>query len=99
MKRIVFVFNFLFASYILFSQTQTSPAISAPQFFEVKTLKATPVKNQAMTGTCWCIATKSLVESEDIRRDKQDIDISEMYTVRYMYIENSETYILRGGTA
>ncbi|TMI82125.1 MAG: aminopeptidase [Bacteroidetes bacterium] len=99
MKRIVFVFNFLFASYILFSQTQTSPAISAPQFFEVKTLKATPVKNQAMTGTCWCFATTSLVESEEIRRDKQEIDLSEMYTVRNMYIEKAKNYILRGGKA
>ena len=99
MKRIVFVFSFLFATYILFSQTQTSPAISAPQFFEVKTLKATPVKNQAMTGTCWCFATTSLVESEEIRRDKQEIDLSEMYTVRNMYIEKAKNYILRGGKA
>src|SRR4030095_5439744 len=78
---------------------QTSPTISAPQFFNVKTLKATPVKNQAMTGTCWCFATTSLVESEEIRRDKREIDLSEMFTVRNMYIEKAKNYILRGGKA
>ena len=99
MKRIVFVFSFLFATCALFSQTQTSPTISAPQFFEVKTLKATPVKNQAMTGTCWCFATTSLVESEEIRKDKREIDLSEMFTVRNMYIEKAKNYVLRGGKA
>ena len=57
------------------------------------------MKNQAMTGTCWCFATTSLVESEEIRRDKQEIDLSEMYTVRNMYIEKAKNYILRGGKA
>ena len=99
MKKILFVPSFLFFTSVLFSQTQTSPTISAPQFLEVKTLKATPVKNQAMTGTCWCFATTSLVESEEIRRDKQEIDLSEMYTVRNMYIEKAKNYILRGGKA
>ena len=99
MKKILLVPGFLFITSILFSQTQTSPTISVPQFFDVKTLKATPVKNQAMTGTCWCFATTSLVESEEIRKDKQEIDLSEMYTVRNMYIEKAKNYILRGGKA
>jgi len=99
MKRMLFVSSFLFVTSLLFSQTQTSPTISAPQFLDVKTLKATPVKNQAMTGTCWCFATTSLVESEEIRKDKQEIDLSEMYTVRNMYIEKAKNYILRGGKA
>src|SRR5262245_5452086 len=99
MKRILFVSGFLFVTSFLFSQTQTSPTLSAPQFFEVKTLKATPVKNQAMTGTCWCFATTSLVESEEIRKEKQEIDLSEMYTVRNMYIEKARNYILRDGKA
>jgi bleomycin hydrolase len=99
MKKLLFVSSFLFVTSALFSQTQTSPTISTPQFFEVKTLKATPVKNQAMTGTCWCFATTSLVESEEIRKDKQEIDLSEMYTVRNMYIEKAKNYILRGGKA
>lgn len=99
MKKIVFVFSFLLATALLIAQTQSAPAIQAPQFLDVKTLKATPVKNQAMTGTCWCFATTSLVESEEIRKDKQEIDLSEMFTVRNIYIEKARNYILRGGRA
>src|SRR6266487_3170567 len=97
MKRIFFAFCFLFTATILFAQT--SAPLKAPQFFEVKTLKATSVKNQAMTGTCWCFSTTSLVESEEIRKDKKEIDLSEMFTVRNIYIEKAKNYILRGGKA
>ena len=37
------------------------------QFTEVVTVPATPVKNQAATGTCWCFATTSFMESELLR--------------------------------
>src|SRR5438046_3994306 len=97
MKRIFFAFGFLLSVGLLFAQT--SAPLQTPQLFEVKTLKATPVKNQAMTGTCWCFATTSLVESEEIRKDKKEIDLSEMFTVRNMYIEKAKNYILRGGKA
>src|SRR5204862_365686 len=97
MKRIFFAFGFLLSVGFLFAQT--SAPLQTPQFYDVKTLKATPVKNQAMTGTCWCFATTSLVESEEIRRDKQEIDLSEMFTVRNIYIEKAKNYILRGGKA
>ncbi len=97
MKRIFFAFCFLFTATILFAQT--SAPLKAPQFFDIKTLKATSVKNQAMTGTCWCFATTSLVESEEIRKDKKEIDLSEMFTVRNMYIEKAKNYILRVGKA
>jgi bleomycin hydrolase len=97
MKRFVFAITFLFGATILFAQT--SALLKGPQFFDVKILKATPVKNQAMTGTCWCFATTSLVESEEIRKDKNQVDLSEMFTVRNMYIEKAKNYILRGGKA
>src|SRR5205814_929722 len=56
-------------------------------------------KNQAITGTCWCFATTSLVESEEIRKENREIDLSEMFTVRNMYIEKAKNYILRNGKA
>ena len=37
------------------------------EFTVVKENPATPVKNQAKTGTCWCFATTSFIESELIR--------------------------------
>ena len=97
MKRFVFAINLLLIGAALLAQTSTP--IKTPQFFDVKTLKATSVKNQAMTGTCWCFATTSLVESEEIRKDNKEIDLSEMFTVRNMYIEKAKNYILRQGKA
>ena len=96
-KRLTFACCFLVTTIVLFSQTSTP--LQVPQFFDVKTLKATSVKNQAMTGTCWCFATTSLVESEEIRKENKEIDLSEMFTVRNMYIEKAKNYILRNGRA
>ena len=48
------------------------------QFTEVVTVPATPVKNQAATGTCWCFATTSFMESELLRMGKGTYDLSEM---------------------
>ena len=97
MKKTTFACCFLFATILLFSQT--SVPLQIPHFLDVKTLKATSVKNQAMTGTCWCFATTSLVESEEIRKENTDIDLSEMFTVRNMYVEKAKNYILRNGRA
>src|SRR5437773_11452185 len=97
MKRFAFATYFLFIATVLFAQTSVS--LKTPQFIDVKTLKTTSVKNQAMTGTCWCFATTSLVESEEIRKEKKEIDLSEMFTVRNMYVEKAKNYILRGGKA
>lgn len=60
---------------------------------------ATAVKNQAQTGTCWCFSVTSLVESECMRKGQPDLDLSEMFTVRNIYIEKAENYIRRQGSA
>ena len=72
-------------------------ATPKPLFYEIKTVKTTPVKNQAMTGTCWCFSATSLLESEGIRKDKKDLDLSEMFAVRNIYIDKAKNYILRLG--
>lgn len=99
MKKNFFLIAWLLNAAFLCAQTQTAPKFTIPQFLEVKTLNATSVKNQAMTGTCWCFSTTSLVESEEIRKDKKEIDLSEMFTVRNIYIEKAKNYILRQGKA
>lgn len=65
----------------------------------IKNNTATSVKNQARTGTCWSFSTTSLVESENIRKSIGDFNISEMFTVRKMYIEKAKNYLLRQGHA
>lgn len=67
------------------------------RFTVEKTIAATPVKNQAITGTCWCFSTVSLVESQCLRKNLGTFDISEMFEVRNIYIEKAKNYILRQG--
>jgi aminopeptidase C len=67
------------------------------QFTDVKVNKATPVKNQASTGTCWCFAATSFIESELIRMGKGEYDLSEMFTVRHNYDERINDNFLRRG--
>jgi bleomycin hydrolase len=97
MKRYFFLFVLNIFVGSSFSQTSTNINSNVPQFLEIKKLDATSVKNQAMTGTCWCFSTTSMIESEEIRKDKKEIDLSEMYTVRNIYIEKAKNYILRQG--
>lgn len=67
------------------------------QFTEVVTVPATPVKNQAATGTCWCFATASFMESELLRMGKGTYDLSEMFIVRQKYMNQLQDNYLRRG--
>jgi bleomycin hydrolase len=90
-KRTYFI-AFLFTAFTAAAQTTT-----APDFFEIKKIEATNVKNQAATGTCWCFSTVSLIESETLKKEKKEFDLSEMFIVRNVYIEKAKNYILRQG--
>jgi len=80
----LFMFNFLTAQY---------------SFTHDIDLACTPVKNQAKTGTCWSFATSSFLESEILRMDKGQHDLSEMYVVRNIYKDKARNYLLRQGKA
>ncbi|GHT30313.1 aminopeptidase [Bacteroidia bacterium] len=67
------------------------------QFSEVKRIEATPVKNQASTGTCWCFATVSFMESELLRMGKGTYDLSEMFLVRQKYYNQLQNNYLKRG--
>jgi bleomycin hydrolase len=67
------------------------------KFTPVVELKATPVKNQASTGTCWCFATTSFIESELIRMGRGEYDLSEMYIVRYNYADRLRDNFIQQG--
>ncbi len=58
-----------------------------------KQVNCTPVKNQNKSGTCWCYSTQSFIESELMRMGKGNLDLSEMFVVRNMYIQKAEHYI------
>lgn len=66
-------------------------------FSETKIIECSSVKSQDKTGTCWCFATSSFLESELIHSGKKPIDISEMYLVKTIYKDKARNYILRQG--
>lgn len=94
MKRIFFP-AFLALSLL----THAQPAVAPADFTIEKIIAATPVKNQAMTGTCWCFSSTSLLESQCLQQNIGEMDLSEMFTVRNIYIEKARNYILRQGHA
>ncbi|MGL4852453.1 MAG: C1 family peptidase [Phocaeicola sp.] len=67
------------------------------QFTDVVTQEVTSVKNQASTGTCWCFATGSFMESELIRMGKGEHDLSEMFIVRQKYMNQLNDNYQRAG--
>jgi bleomycin hydrolase len=62
-------------------------------------IKTTPVKSQGSTGTCWAFATTSFVETELLRMGFDELNISEMFTVRYKLMAMAEKYIRYHGMA
>lgn len=68
--------------------------------FKIETeVKRTHPKPQDHTGTCWCFATISYLESELLRMGKDEIDLSEMYIVRHTYPRKALNYIQMHGDA
>ena len=62
-------------------------------FKEIKTIKTTSVKSQDRTGTCWCFATTSFLETELIRMGKGKFDLSEMFFVRNAFETKALNYL------
>jgi len=101
MKKTLFVLVALvFALTSLHGQKGKKQAAAEPEgyrFTTVVSLPATPVKNQSATGTCWCFATTSFMESELLRLGKGEYDLSEMFVVRKTYDNRiMDNYLRRG---
>jgi len=67
------------------------------KFTPVVELKVTPVKDQAGTGTCWCFATTSFIESELIRMGRGEYDLSEMFMVRNNFVDRMKDNFVKNG--
>ncbi len=67
------------------------------QFQLIKKLPATPVKNQSRSSTCWSFSTISFLESELLRTGKEEMDLSEMFIVRQVYLEKAAKYVRMQG--
>jgi len=53
--------------------------------------------SQGMTGTCWCFSTSSFYESEAARMGHPGIQLSEMYTVYWEYVEKAKEFVRTRG--
>ncbi len=78
-------------------KSATSGKEEGYKFTPVVELKATPVKNQAATGTCWDFATTSFIESELLRKGKGEYDLSEMWIVRFNYVDRLKDNFIKEG--
>ena len=62
-------------------------------------ISCSPVRSQDRTGTCWCFAGTSFLESELMRRSEGTHDLSEMFVVKNIYRDKALNYVLRQGKA
>jgi len=53
--------------------------------------------SQGSTGTCWCFAGISFLESEIYRQTGQEIKLSEMYIVYWEYVARAEYFVEHRG--
>ncbi|MCX6231959.1 MAG: aminopeptidase [Bacteroidetes bacterium] len=101
--------NFLLKSGILFlcilllttvlkAQDDKEKKADAYTFTIEKQIKATSVKNQYKSGTCWSFSTFSFIESELIRMGKGELDLSDMFCVRHAYADKAEKFVRMHGT-
>jgi bleomycin hydrolase len=53
--------------------------------------------SQGLTGTCWCFSTTSFYESEAARTGHKDVQLSEIYTVYWEYVEKAREFVRTRG--
>jgi len=67
-------------------------------FTTIKDIEALGVQSQGRTGTCWSFSSLSFIESEAIRNGAKDVPaLSEMFIVRYAYLEKAIKYVRMHG--
>ncbi|RYY85920.1 MAG: aminopeptidase [Chitinophagaceae bacterium] len=96
MKRTIVALSLLWSSSLL---AQKSEVFQVPGFTPVSIAPVTAIKNQGMSGTCWCFSATSMLESEALRKNNVELDLSEAFTVRNIYMEKAKNYVLRQGKA
>ena len=84
---------------LIFCCTQVA-AQSTPQSLGIKLIKeikCSPVRDQYMSSTCWSFASNSFIESEILLKNKEKVDLSEMYIARYSYLNKVNEYLAKKG--
>ncbi len=58
-----------------------------------------PTESQGNTGTCWAFSTTAFYESEVFRLSGKKVEISEIYTVYWEYVEKARRFIEKRGNS
>ncbi|MBC7867756.1 MAG: aminopeptidase, partial [Gloeobacteraceae cyanobacterium ES-bin-316] len=98
MKQLIILSAILLLNLSLLAQGAAN-VTTAKEFSSVYNNAYTPVKSQGQTGTCWSFSTTALLESQLIKNKQGSVDLSEMFTVRNIYVEKAKNYLMRQGAA
>lgn len=60
---------------------------------------ANPTESQGNAGSCWCYSTTSFLESEIYRLYEKKVEISEIYTVYWEYVEKAKRFVKERGNS
>jgi bleomycin hydrolase len=97
MRTIALALLTISASASFAQETLTNKTGSKYTFKTIFELPASGVRDQCKTATCWSFSTLSMLESELLRTGKGNHDLSEMYVVRWGYVEKAINYIRMNG--
>lgn len=68
-----------------------------PSFY--KTVWSNPTESQGNAGTCWSFSTTSFYESEVLRQFGKKVEISEIYSAYFEYVEKARRFIEKRGNS
>ena len=95
-KSIILAAAALMTASSAYAQTNF-PGGTKYEFTTIKELPITSIKNQFRSGTCWCYAALSFVESEILREKGDSLDLSEMFVVGKSYRDRAVKYVRLDG--
>ncbi len=91
MKKILTILTLVITSLTLLAQEEKEKP--AYEFEIIKEVKATPVKNQFRSGTCWSFSALSLLESEILKKGGPEVNLSEAWIIRHAYSDKAIDYV------
>ncbi|MDE6315211.1 MAG: aminopeptidase, partial [Muribaculaceae bacterium] len=81
------------------AQSESNDSVKGFVFTDEIIVPTTSVKDQNKSGTCWCFAGTSHFEDEIMHNGGDSLNLSEMFTVRYCYLDKARRHVLSQGNS